>query len=249
MPSGLYRDHGIVLRTWKLGEADRIANLLTRTHGRLRAVAKGARKSRSRFGGRVEPGAHLALQLYAGRGELDTITQVETVDAMAASRSDLTRLGRSAVMLEVAGHIGPDREPNAALYHLLLGALRTLEQQNRPLVVPGFLWKVLVQEGVQPDLDRCGSCGADTDLVAFDPAGGSVRCHRCRLGLPVDPEALAVLRTIGEGRLRSVLDRPASPVTRAVEQVVLAATEHHLERRLRAVGVVADLAAPSPGHP
>jgi DNA repair protein RecO (recombination protein O) len=246
VPTGLYRDHGIVLRTWRLGEADRIASLLTRTHGRVRAVAKGARKGRSRFGGRVEPGAHLALQLYAGRGELDTITQVEAVDAMAATRGDLGRLGRAAVMLEVVGQIGPDREPNPALYHLLLGALRTLEQQDRPLVVAGFLWKVLVQEGVQPELERCGSCGAEEDLMAFDPVGGGVRCARCRVGLPLAPEALAVLRAIGEGRLRSVLDRPVSPVTRSVEQVALEAVEHHLERRIRAAGVAADL-SPSTG--
>jgi DNA repair protein RecO (recombination protein O) len=249
VPGGLYRDHGIVLHTWKLGEADRIASLLTRTHGRVRAVAKGARKARSRFGGRVEPGVHLALQLYAGRGELDTITQVEAVDAMAATRSDLARLGRAAVMLEVAGHIGPDREPDPALYHLLLGALRTLDQQDRPLVVAGFLWKVLIQEGVQPALDGCGGCGTEEDLVAFDPAGGGVRCRLCRVGIPLHPEALDVLRALGEGRLRSVFDRPASAATRAVEQIALAAMEHHLERRLRAAGVVADLAAPSAGRP
>ena len=248
MPTGLYRDHGIVLRTWKLGEADRIASLLTRTHGRVRAVAKGARKARSRFGGRVEPGVHLSLQLYAGRGELDTITQVEAVDAMTATRSDLQRLGRASVMLEVAGQVGPDREPNPALYHLLLGALRTLDQQDRPLVVAGFLWKVMTQEGVQPALDECGGCGSGDDLVAFDPAGGGVRCGRCRVGIPLDAEALAVLRAIGEGRLRTVLDRPPSAVTRSVEQIALAAMEQHLERRLRAAGVVADLAPPVGGR-
>jgi DNA repair protein RecO (recombination protein O) len=242
----LYRDHGIVLRTWKLGEADRIASLLTRIHGTVRAVAKGARKPRSRFGGRVEPGAHLALQLYAGRGELDTITQAEAVDPMSATRADLSRLGRAAVLLEVAAHIGPDREPNPALYHLLLGALRTLEQQDRPLVVAGFLWKLLAQEGVQPAVDRCLACGTVDDLVAFDPATGGVRCRNCRVGFPLDPEALDVLRAIGEGRLRSVIDLAESPVTRSVERAALASMEHHLERRIRAAAVVADLA---PSHP
>jgi DNA repair protein RecO (recombination protein O) len=229
-----------VLRTWKLGEADRIASLLTRTNGKVRAVAKGARKVRSRFGARVEPGTHLALQLYAGRGELDTITQAEAVDAMAATRSDLHRLSRAAVMLEVSDHASLDRQPNAALYHLLLGALRSLDRQDQPLVVAGFVLKLLVQEGVQPDLGHCAGCGRPDDLVTFDAAGGGVRCTRCRLGIPLPTEALAVMRAILAGRLRDVIGLPDSDVTRAVEHVALAAVEQHLERRVRSTGVTLD---------
>jgi DNA repair protein RecO (recombination protein O) len=240
MAQGLYRDHGIVLRTWRLGEADRIASLLTRRNGKVRAVAKGARKTRSRFGARVEPGTHLALQLYAGRSELETLAQAEAVEPMRAIRGDLGRLGRAAILLEVADHAVVERQPNEPLYHLLLGALRTLEQSDRPLVVAGFVLKLLALEGVQPDLTHCIGCGTTEELVAFDPAGGGVRCRRCRAGLAVSGEALDVMRAIAEGRLRTVIDLPPSPVTRSIEHAALSAAEHHLERRVRAAGVQLD---------
>jgi DNA repair protein RecO (recombination protein O) len=243
MGRGLYREHGIVLRTWKLGEADRIANLLTRTNGKVRAVAKGARKARSRFGARVEPGMHLSLQLYAGRGELDTITQAESVDPMTATRGDLQRLGRAAVLLEVADHASLERQPNARLYHLLLGALRSLEQADRPLVVAGFVLKLLAQEGVQPDLEHCLGCGSVDDLVEFDASGGGVRCRRCRVGLPLSADALEVMRCVLAGRLREVIDLPDSEVTQAVEHLALVAVEHHLERRIRSAALVLDTVA------
>ena len=180
MTQGLYRDHGIVLRTWRLGEADRIASLLTRRNGKVRAVAKGARKTRSRFGARVEPGAHLALQLYAGRSELETLAQAEAVEPMRAIRADLCRLGRAAVLLEVADHAVVERQPNEPLYHLLLGALRSLEDADRPLVVSGFVLKLLALEGVQPDLTHCIGCGADRG-----PRG--LRRGRRRRSLPALP--------------------------------------------------------------
>jgi DNA repair protein RecO (recombination protein O) len=243
MAQGLYRDDGIVLRTWKLGEADRIAALLTRNHGKVRVVAKGARKTRSRFGARVEPGNHLAVQLYAGRSELETLAQAQVVEPLAAIRGDLVRLGRAAVLLEVADHASIERQPNEGLYLLLLGALRTLEQAERPLVVAGFVLKLLAQEGVQPDVTHCIGCGATDDLVAFDVAGGGVRCRGCRLGLALSPSALEVMRAILGGRLRSVIDLPDSDVTRAVEHLALSAAEHHLERRIRSATVHLD--APS----
>jgi DNA repair protein RecO (recombination protein O) len=240
MTQGLYRDHGIVLRTWRLGEADRIASLLTRRNGKVRAVAKGARKTRSRFGARVEPGAHLALQLYAGRSDLETLAQAEAVEPMRAIRADLGRLGRAAVLLEVADHAVIERQPNEPLYHLLLGALRSLEEADRPLVVSGFVLKLLALEGVQPDLTHCIGCGAGEDFVAFDAAGGGVRCRRCRVGLAVSTEALDVMRSIVGGRLRTVIDLPPSELTRTVEHAALSAAEHHLERRVRAASIHLD---------
>ncbi|MPY96231.1 MAG: DNA repair protein RecO [Acidimicrobiia bacterium] len=236
----LYREHGIVLRTWRLGEADRIVSVLTRHHGKVRAVAKGARKTRSRFAARLQPSRHLSLQLFAGRGDLDTVTQAETVDGFTAIASDLGRLGRASVMLEVTEHVSLDREPNVALYQLLLGALRTLEAADRPLVLTGFLLKLLTQEGVQPALDGCVSCGEREDLVTYDTASGGVRCRRCRAGLVLADGSLEVMRHIVAGRLRSVLDEAESPATRGAEQVAVMATERFLERRLRAPGVASE---------
>src|SRR5262249_25369241 len=97
---GLYRDHAIVLRTYKLGEADRIIVLMTEEHGEVRAVAKGARRAKSRFGARLEPPTHVAIQLYRGRGDLDTVAQADTIDHFRALRDDLQGLGRALTMVE-----------------------------------------------------------------------------------------------------------------------------------------------------
>ncbi|HRA35346.1 MAG TPA: DNA repair protein RecO, partial [Acidimicrobiales bacterium] len=121
----LYRDQGIVLRTYKLGEADRIVSIITERHGKVRAVAKGVRKTKSKFGARLEPTSHVALQLYEGR-ELDIVTQAESIDHFRPIRDDLDRLGRAVTMLETVDQVAMEREPNPALYRMLLGALRSL---------------------------------------------------------------------------------------------------------------------------
>ena len=117
----LYRDEAVVVRTYKLGEADRIVVLFTRDRGKVRAVAKGVRKTSSRFGARLEPMSHVALQLYEGR-ELDTITQAESLEHFRELREDLERITRAASILEVVDHMTQEREPNAKLYTMLVGA-------------------------------------------------------------------------------------------------------------------------------
>lgn len=235
---GLYRDHAVVLRTYKLGEADRIVVLMTENHGEVRAVAKGARRTKSRFGARMEPPTHVAVQLYRGRGELDTVAQVETIDHFRPLRDDLVGLGRALTMLEATDQVARDREPDAALYRLLLGALRTLAASPSPLVVAGFLWKLLALDGVAPVLDGCVVCGRPDALVAFDVAEGGVVCRDDRRGQPLSPPALALLRDVLGGRLGAALAAPETPATGEVDRLAVRAAEHHLERRLRSVGVL-----------
>ncbi|HYI61895.1 MAG TPA: DNA repair protein RecO [Acidimicrobiales bacterium] len=235
---GLYRDHGVVLRTYKLGEADRIVVLMTEHHGEVRAVAKGARRTKSRFGARLEPPTHAVVQLYHGRSELDTVTQADTVDHFRALRDDLQGLGRAMTMLEATDQVALEREPNAALYRLLVGALRTLAARPSPLVVAGFLWKLLALEGVAPVLDHCVVCGAPDRLVAFDLSEGGAVCRDDRRGQPLSPPALALLRDVLGGRLGAALDAPVTPATAEVDRLAVRAVEHHLERRLRSVGVL-----------
>ncbi len=148
----LYRDQGVVLRTIKLGETDRIVTLLTQGHGKVRAVAKGVRKSGSRFGGRLEPTSHVALQCYRGR-ELDVVTQVETIDANRALREHYGCLTHAISMLEATDQVAQEREANPALYRMLVGALRTLAENPNPLVSSAFFWKLLSLEGFHPMLD------------------------------------------------------------------------------------------------
>jgi DNA repair protein RecO (recombination protein O) len=236
---GLYREHGIVLRTIKLGEADRIVTLVTQGHGKVRAVAKGVRKTKSRFGARLEPLSHVSLLLYAGR-ELDIVTQAESVDHFRTIRENLPRMSSAMALLEAVDQISQERESNPRLYQMLLGALRSLAATDAPLLVPAFFWKLLSIEGAHPLLDQCATCGsADTDeLVAFDLTEGGVLCRTCRRGGPVSPEALAMVRRILGGDLVRVLDEPASPVTDEVTRLATRSIEDHLERRLRSIHVL-----------
>ena len=126
----LYRDHGVVLRTHKLGEADRIVSFFTAEHGKVRAVAKGVRKTRSKFGARLEPTSHVAVQFYEGR-TLDIVTQVDSVDQFRSIRDDLDQFARASSMLEAVDQVTQDREPDTRLYQLLLGALATHRASDR----------------------------------------------------------------------------------------------------------------------
>lgn len=230
----LYREHGIVLRTYKLGEADRIVVFLTQGHGKVRAVAKGVRKTRSKFGSRLEPCSHVSLQLYEGR-ELDIVTQAESVDHFRAIRDDLDRLAGAQIMLEAADQVGQEHEADARLYQLLLGALRTLAGTGGGLVVAAFLLKLLAADGVRPMVEVCADCGEDTPLVAFDLGSGGLLCNSCRSGRPVTPDAVALLQDVLGGRLNAALALPEGEATREVTHLATSAMEHHLERRLRTV--------------
>lgn len=231
----LYRDSGVVLRTHKLGEADRIITILTRDHGKVRAVAKGVRKTKSRFGGRLEAPVHADLQFYEGR-ELDIITQAETLDAFALVRQDLECLARAMSMLEAVDLVALERQPSPELYRMLVRALRTLTESQAPLVVPAFFLKLLALEGLQPEVHACTVCGDDDDLVAWAVEDGGLRCRAHRQGRGISGEAVVVAQRILGGQLGAVLAEPVSPgAVTDVEQLAVQMLEHHLERRLRSL--------------
>jgi DNA repair protein RecO (recombination protein O) len=235
--SGLYRDEGVVLRTIKLGEADRIVTIMSIGHGKVRAVAKGIRKTTSKFGARLEPTSRVAFQCYQGR-ELDIVTQVETIEANRHLREEYALLTHAVTMLEAVDQVAPEREPNPALYRMLTGALRTLAERRSPLVTPAFFWKLLSLEGVHPMLDGCARCGTDGDdieLTAFDLDEGGALCRPCARGAgrALTSDALGLLRRMLGGGLNGVLAEPAHPATHEVEFLGIRALEHHVERRLR----------------
>jgi DNA repair protein RecO (recombination protein O) len=242
----LYRDTGVVLRTYKLGEADRIVVILTAEHGKVRAVAKGIRKTKSRFGGRLEPLSHLSLLMYEHRQqnvtgrELDIVSQAETIDSPGALLGDLDRLTQGLALVEAVDQITLDRDPAPSIYKMLVGALRTLETKPSPVVVPAFYWKLLAIEGVRPQLDVCVSCGLaepEVTLVSFDMNEGGALCRSCRRGRPVSADALRITRMILGGQLALALDEAPSPATAEVGHLATAALEHHLVRKLKSVAV------------
>ena len=236
MASHLYRDTAVVLRTHRLGEADRIVVLLTEHHGKVRAVAKGVRKTTSKFGARLEPMSHVRLLLAQGR-ELDIVSQADMVETIAPLVGDLDHLTNGMAVLEAADQMTLEREPVPHLYRMVVGALRTIGERSGPLVVPAFYWKLLAAEGVRPELDACVRCGEDGPLVAFDMEQGGTLCRACRSGASLSPEALDVMRMILGGRLNEALDLPPSRTTHEVAGHATRALEHHLERRLRTVAM------------
>ena len=236
--TGPYRDRAVVLRTYRLGEADRIIVLLGRDHGKIRGVAKGVRRTRSRFGSRLEPAGHVDISLWRGRGELDTITGADSakgVEQFTALREDLALFGRAMAMLEAVDRLTLERTPAPELYDRLVRGLHSLVTHPSPLSVGAFLWRLAQLEGVAPDVGGCVHCGAVADLVALDIAHGGLTCPSCRLPAApaVDLETVAILREILGGRLAEALARPASAATDAVERLGVAVLEQHTERRLR----------------
>jgi len=242
----LFRDQGVVLRTYRLGEADRIVVLLTQQHGKVRAVAKGVRRTKSKFGARLEPLSHVALQLWQGRSELDVVDQAEVIDSFRPVREDLHRMAIGLSLLEVADHLAQERHTDRALYEMVVGALRTLAdlQRDPTLLAPAFFLKALALEGAGPVLDACASCGepdGEIDLVAFDLLEGGALCRRCRRGRPMSSDALALMRQILGGSLGSVLRGPPPAGALEVTELATEAMEAHLDRRLRSVRSVAGL--------
>ena len=238
---GLYRDQGVVLRTIKLGEADRIISFMTQGHGKVRAVAKGVRKSGSRFGARLEPTSHVAIQCYAGR-ELDVVTQVETIDAYRTLREDYASLTHAVTMLEAVDQVAQEKESAPALYRMLVGALRTLSTTPSAVVTPGFFWKLLSLEGYHPHLDGCVRCGDEEGpFVAFDLNDGGVLCGSCgRLGgRRIEPEALEFLGQLVGGELhRAMAEPPPIQHVHEVERLGIAALEFQSERRIRSASLL-----------
>ena len=237
---GLYRDEGVVLRTLRLGESDRIVTFLTRGRGKVRAVAKGVRKTKSRFGGRLEPLGHVALLLYEGR-ELDVVTQAESLEHFRTVRDDLDRLAKAHVLLEVTDNVAQERQANPRLYQMLVGALRALAAHDSPLLVPAYIFKVLASEGAQPVVDGCAACGDEGPVAGFDLIEGGALCLDCARRAsapPVSHEALDIVRRVLTGDLVGALNHAPGPATVEVDRLATHSFEHHVERRLRSATVL-----------
>src|SRR5919199_3950046 len=179
----LYRDDAVVLRGQKLGESDRIITLFTRRHGRVRAVAKGVRRTTSRFGARLEPFGHVDVQIAEGR-TLHQVSQVEGIDLYGKRfLDDYPRYTAASAIAETAERLTPiEEEPALRLYLLTLGALRALGEASHPapLVLDAYLLRAMGLAGWAPALSECAVCGTPGSHRAFSvPAGGCV-CSGCR---------------------------------------------------------------------
>src|SRR5690606_9195922 len=191
----LYRDEGIVLRTQKLGEADRIVTLLTRRTGLVRAVGKGVRRTRSRFGARLEPFSHVDLQLHTGRS-LDVVTQADTLHAYGSVLvTDYPRYTAGVAMLETAEKVvSVEKDPALRQFLLLWGGLRTLAEgaHDPRLVLDAYLLRSLAVAGYAPALEECAHCGVPGPRREFAVHAGGMVCALCRPAGSVKPSPAAV---------------------------------------------------------
>ncbi|CAI9411194.1 DNA repair protein RecO [Aestuariimicrobium sp. T2.26MG-19.2B] len=239
MPS--YRDEAIVLRTHKLGEADRIITLLTRTHGKVRAVARGVRRTSSKFGGRLEPFRHVDLQVIEGRS-LDICGQVQQLHAWSEPiLADYERYTAGQVMLETVDRlVSVENEPALRHYLLLAGALRVLGEgttdgpRSAGMILDSYLLRSLSLAGYSPALDSCAACGRVGPHPFFSPSSGGMVCGGCRGSgaVRVSADASVLLAALVRGDWPST--RAATPmVQRQVSGIVSAFATWHLEHGLR----------------
>jgi DNA repair protein RecO (recombination protein O) len=238
MPGSL-KTEAIVLRGIRFGEADRVLHLYTPERGRVSAIAKGVRRAKSRFGGRLEPFFRLDLVLYEGRSDLLTVTSAETLAGHPRLRESGAALDGAARACDAVSRLFADGEAHPGVYHLLANQLSLLDRDPRRATratALAFRLKLLLAAGFAPQLAACASCGEREHLVGFSGAAGGVVCGACEAGS-------FALGQEGHDFLVAALGRPLAQAPDAApralaqaDRAILETLEHHAHVRLRAVG-------------
>jgi len=230
------KTQAVVLRTIRYGEADRVLHLYTQDRGRVSAMAKGVRRTKTRFGGRLEPFFRLDMVLYEGRSDLLTVTSAETVDAHARLRTDARALDAAARACDAVSRLFETAEPHPAVYHLLCNELALIDRD--PAVATranqlAFRLKLLLAAGLAPQLAACASCGAREHLTGFSGAAGGVVCTACEANaFPLGQDAH---RFMAEALGRPLAEAPSADerALRQAERAIADIAEHHAHTRLR----------------
>jgi DNA repair protein RecO (recombination protein O) len=238
----LYKEQGIVLGSVKLDEADKIITILTQGSGKVRAVAKGIRRTQSKFGARLEPFTHVNLMLYRGRN-LDTVTQADILHPFRRLREDFALFSAGEAMLEAADKVSEEHERNVRLFLLLKQGLGALENgpTDPAAVAEAFLLRLLMLSGFAPALGGCAVCGA-RPAGRFSPSQGGAVCEDCRDrdARRASAEALQWLAGLAEGDLAAAGRNGVPPSTRGEGRALLYGfAEYHLERRMRSLPLLA----------
>jgi DNA repair protein RecO (recombination protein O) len=238
-----YKTEAVVLRSFRLGEADRVLHLYTLARGRVGAVAKGIRKTKSRFGARLEPLSHVELMLHEGSGELQTVTGVELLHSHHAAREQRYPLGVGLVGAEAMLRLFTEQEANPRAFQALTRFLELLDElpvaERRPSLDPlalSFQLKLLWLSGYLPHLTSCANCGSeDVPLIGYSPAAGGAVCAGCRAdALALSPAGIAgieslLVRPLAEAADAGITDRAA----RDALAVITSAYEYFGNFRLR----------------
>jgi DNA repair protein RecO (recombination protein O) len=237
MSSRAVKTEAVVLRSMRYGEADRILHLYTPHRGRVSAIAKGVRRARSRFGGRLEPYFRLHIELHEGRGELLTVTGAQTIDGHARLRGDGRALDAAARACDAVGRLFETSEPHPGVFNLLCRQLSLLDTHVGGLASTragalAFRLKLLLAAGLAPQLGACASCGEPEHLVGFSGAAGGVVCTACEAGsFPLEQEAHGFMAD-ALGRALTEVPEATAMALGQVERAIAATLEHHAHVRL-----------------
>ena len=238
----LYRDEAIVLRTQKLGEADRIITMLTREHGRIRGVAKGVRRTMSKFGARLEPGSHVDIQMYTGK-TFDTVTQVEAImNYGEAISNDYQRWTIASAILETAERFtAQESEPALQEFQLVVGGMKALAENryDSSLILDAFLLRSLAIGGYAPSMSQCSRCEKPGPHRYFSLVGGGSVCKDCRPSASATPapETLELMGDLISGNWDRAQNSELR-FRREASGLVAAYLQWHLERGLRSLPMV-----------
>ena len=235
MPGSL-RTEAIVLRSIRYGEADRILHLYTPGYGRLSAIAKGARRARSRFGARLEPFFQVRAILHEGRGELHTVTSVDTVAAYASLREHAATIDAAARACDAVARLFETPDPHPEVFRLLANELALLNldvAHARPANGLAFRLKLLLAAGIVPQLGSCAGCGESEHLQGFSAAAGGVVCSSCEAAaFPLGQESHSFL--VGAlGRPLAEAPEASELALAQAERAITETAEHHAHVHLR----------------
>lgn len=233
--AGLVKTEAVVLRSMRYGEADRILHVYTPHRGRMSAIAKGVRRARSRFGGRLEPFFRLQIELHEGRGELLTVTGAQTVNGHSSLRENAHALDAAARACDAVGRLFETSEPHPGVFNLLCRKLSLLDEKPAAATrasALAFRLKLLVAAGLAPQLGACACCGEREHLVSFSGVAGGVVCGSCEAGaFPLGEQAHEFM---AEALGRSLSEAPPGEerVLGQVERAISETLEHHAHVRL-----------------
>lgn len=224
-----------MLRSWKLGEADRIISMYGAANGKIRAVAKGARKTKSKFGGRIDPISYLNVQCWKGNSELHILSQADSIELFPSTKRDFEKLRKGLAIVEVIDELVGDSDGDFDIFRLLVRVLGQLERGDSPYLLGAFLWRLLQIQGVAPDISACMECGGEQGLNYLAPDGSGILCESHRGGRFFDDEVRILTDMAIGGEVGKLLGLEDMIFRVKFEDIAIELVENLISHRVKAL--------------